>query len=316
MKSIYAIDLKAGDELTNELFLLQDVNRRQTKDGRSYLLGTVRDKSGLTNFVFWNVPDYVGNWAKSGTAVFLTGRLVTYKDGLQINVTDMNPVAQPNLTELLPASQRNQAEMVHELHQHIAQLQEPWRGLVTRLLLDAEFLPRFANAPAARTMHHGYIGGLLEHSLSMAAVAWLLSTHYPHVDANLLLTGTLLHDIGKVSEYDIERGFAHSEDGRLVGHIVRAIILIEQTATACQFPDTLLRQLIHLIASHHGTLEWGSPTTPKTLEAILLHQIDLLDSRVQGFFDHVRSEVDDTGWTTKYSPMFNTELRRPPTMKE
>ena len=146
----------------------------------------------------------------------------------------------------------------------------------------------------------------------MATLADYLADHYPYVNRDLLITGTLLHDMGKVSEYSIEGEFAFTEDGRLVGHIIRAIAMVETAAAALNTlsPDQL-RQLIHLIASHHGTLEWGSPVSPKTLEAILLHQIDLLDSRVQGFFDHLDNDNGEGDWTLKSSPMFKSELRRP-----
>jgi 3'-5' exoribonuclease len=110
----------------------------------------------------------------------------------------------------------------------------------------------------------------------------------------------------------VENSFAFTEDGRLVGHIVRAVTLIEKAAaTLGDFPADELRHLIHLVLSHHGNLEWGSPVAPKTLEAVLLHQIDLLDSRVQGFLEHTEMDSDSAGWTVKPSPMFRTELKRP-----
>ena len=202
--------------------------------------------------------------------------------------------------------------MVTELRGLIKELAEPWQGLVAHILLDDDFLARYADSPAARTMHHAYIGGLLEHTLSMAAIANMLATHYPYVNKDLLLSGTLLHDMGKTEEYSIDGSFGFSEDGRLVGHITRAVILLEQAAAELDFPQEELRQLVHLILSHHGTLEWGSPVKPKMLEAVLLHQIDLLDSRVQGFLDHLQDDAGDETWTVKKSPMHGTELRRPP----
>jgi 3'-5' exoribonuclease len=160
-------------------------------------------------------------------------------------------------------------------------------------------------------MHHAFIGGLLEHSLSMARLAQFLAGHYPYVNLDLLMSGVLLHDMGKTAEYTMEGAFAFSNDGKLVGHIVRSIIMIEKAATEIDFPEEQLRQLLHLIASHHGTYEWGSPVTPKTIEAVLLHQIDLIDSRVQGFLDHVREDNGETEWTNKESRMFGTTLQRP-----
>jgi 3'-5' exoribonuclease len=312
VKSKYISVLKAGDDLVNEPFLLQDIARRKTKDGRPFLLYTLRDKTGQANGIFWDVPAYIENWVNSGLVVLVTGRVANYKDALQISATDMNPSHEPNMADFLPTSKRPLKEMIQELHQQINRLDEPWQTLVAYLLLEEDFLPRFVHAPAARNMHHAYIGGLLEHSLSMATLARQLAEHYPYVNKNLLVTGALLHDLGKTIEYTTDGTFGYSEDGRLVGHIVRAIVMIEMVAAELGFPEDELRHLIHLVASHHGTHEWGSPVLPKTLEAILLHQIDLLDSRVQGFFDYLSKDSGSEEWTLKSSPMFSTELRRPP----
>jgi 3'-5' exoribonuclease len=223
----------------------------------------------------------------------------------------MNPAQSPDLTLLLPSSQRPRDEMIAELRARIEALRQPWQKLVAHILLDEEFLPRFASAPAARSMHHAYVGGLLEHSLSMAAIAEHLAGQYDYVNKDLLMAGVLLHDMGKTLEYDISGTFTRSEDGRLVGHITRAAILIEMAAAQLRFPAAQLRDLTHLIVSHHGTNEWGSPATPRTLEGILLHQIDLLDSRVQGFFDHVRDDAGHGPWTMKRNPMFGSTMRYP-----
>lgn len=316
MKSLFITDLNVGDELVNEPFLLQEVVRRKTKDNRPFLLGNLRDKTGFISCVFWDVPDYIENGVRAGKVMLVTGRVVSYKDAPQINITDMNDLRNPDMSNFLPSSVRPRQEMIDELIEITAALSEPWQTLVSNLLLQEPFLTRFANSPAARSMHHAYIGGLLEHTLSMARIGDYLADHYRYVNKELLMAGVLLHDIGKAIEYTIEDGFAFSEDGRLVGHIVRGITMIEKAAAAIAFPETDLQQLIHLVASHHGTQEWGSPVIPRMLEAVLLHQIDLLDSRIQGFIEHVENDDSDDTWTAKSSYMFNTELRRPPGMKE
>lgn len=312
MKSIYIAELTDGDDLMNEPFLLQEVVRRETKDGRLYLLSTLRDNTGQINSVFWDVPADIDSWIKAGVVTLVTGRVNSYKNALQITVTDFNPVESADMTHFLPSSSRTPEDMVVELRQIVDDLNQPWRSLVGNILLDPSFLQEFANAPAARTMHHAYVGGLLEHTLSMASIAVFLAGHFPYVNRDLLLSGVLLHDLGKAMEYDTGSSFDFTDDGRLVGHILRATIIVEKAAHEMDdFPEDDLRQLVHLIGSHHGTMEWGAPVVPKTLEAILLHQIDLLDSRVQGYFDHLRNDGGDGLWTSKPSYMFNTELRRP-----
>ncbi|MFN2187298.1 MAG: 3'-5' exoribonuclease YhaM family protein [Candidatus Promineifilaceae bacterium] len=312
MKNIYVSDLTVGDDLLNEPFLLQDVIRRETKDGRPYLLTTFRDKTGQLNGVFWDVPEDVEAWIRPGIVTLVTGRVSSYKNSLQINATDLNPSMTTEMDDYLPASSRSSKVMIAELRALIAGLDEPWRQLVSKILLDEAFLPRFANAPAARVLHHAYVGGLLEHSLSMAGVAEFLAGYYPYVNKSLLLAGVLLHDLGKAMEYDTEAGFEFTDDGRLVGHIVRAVVIIEKAAAELgDISESDLRQLVHLVASHHGVQEWGSPVVPKTLEAVLLHQIDMIDSRVQGYFDHLRNNGTTGAWSSKPSLMFNTDLRKP-----
>jgi 3'-5' exoribonuclease len=309
----YIADLNSGDELNNELFMMQDVVRRQTKDGRPYLLCTLADRTGQAAAIFWDVPAGIDEWIRPGQVVYLTGRTGSYRDALQITITDLTLCPNPDMSDFMASSRRPRDEMIGELQEYIEQLRQPWRNLVAAILLEPAFLVRFANAPAARLLHHAYIGGLLEHTLSMARLACKVSEHYPYVNSDLLVAGALLHDMGKALEYNTEPAFAFSDDGRLVGHIMRAVIMIEQAAARLGgVDDEELRQLVHLVASHHGTQEWGSPVVPKTLEAILLHQLDLLDSRVQGFFDHLGNDSANELWSVKPSYMFQTELRRPP----
>jgi 3'-5' exoribonuclease len=316
VKTVYIAELHDGDDLLNEPFLLQDLVRRETKDGRPYLLCTYRDKTSHINSVFWDVPADVDDWIRPGMVVLVTGRVSNYKNALQITTTDLNPIEADNLSQFLPSSERHQEEMIEELRRTINELNEPWKGLVGKILLDPEFLVIFANAPAARLLHHAYIGGLLEHSLNMTRLARFLAEQYPYVNIDLLISGTLLHDSGKALEYDTSSSFDFTDDGRLVGHVTRAAIMVEKAADKLDdFPKEDLLQLVHLIASHHGTMEWGAPVVPKTLEAILLHQIDLLDSRIQGYFDHLRNDNSGGAWTSKQSYMFETELRRPPDFK-
>ena len=310
-KGMSIIDLRPGVELLREPFLLHDVVRRQAKDGRPFLLATLRDRSGQIAGVYWDVPLAVDVWARPGLAVAVSGRVNLYKDALQVNISALERAGDVDMTAFLPASQRPLETMRAELRATIEGLAEPWRELLARLLLEGEVAERFATAPAARGMHHAYIGGLLEHTLSMAAVARLLAGHYPYVNLDLLLAGVLLHDAGKADAYALDEGFDHSDDGRLVGHIIRGALLIERAAAELDFPAGMLQELQHLIASHHGTQEWGSPVVPRTLEAVLLHQIDLLDSRVGGYLDHVRNDPGAGRWTNRRSEMFGTELQRP-----
>jgi 3'-5' exoribonuclease len=311
-KSVFISELKQGERVVDEPFLLQDVDSRTTRDGRPFLRLVLSDRSGQINGVFWDVPTAVSAWARSGLVALVEGRVARYRNAPQIIVSDMITVPDPDMTDFLRSSGRSREEMIAELTGQVNALSEPWVSLVRHILLDEAFLPRFVDAPAARRMHHAYMGGLLAHTLSMVTIARQLASLYPGVRRDLLIAGVLLHDMGKVEEYDTTTGISVSEDGHLVGHVVRGIIAIEQAAAALgTVDDEDLRDLIHLIASHHGTQEWGAPVTPKTLEAILLHQIDLLDSRIQGFLDFVADNADEGDWSNKPSAMFGSYLRRP-----
>ncbi len=311
MKTQFIQMLQPGQEIAQEPFLVHDVARRKTRDGRPFVLATLKDRTGQLGGVFWDVPPGIDAWLRPGLVVLVTGKVNSYRDALQIAMTDMAEASDVDLADFLPASERPKAEMVAELESQIAALNAPWRDLVHRMLLEPPNADRFASAPAARGMHHAYIGGLLEHSLSMAALARTMATHYPYINEDLLVSGALLHDLGKIEEFALADSFEYTEDGRLVGHIVRAIVMAEQAAAALDFPEEMRRQLVHLIASHHGTHEWGSPVVPKTIEAVVLHQLDLLDSRVQGFLDHIGNDSQAAAWTSRRSDMFGTQLQRP-----
>ncbi len=315
MKSVFIAELQDGDDLLNEPFLIDDVVKRETKDGRPFLLATFRDKSGQIGGVFWNVPDDIESWVQQGLVTMVTGRVRNYRNSLQITATDLNPQLEADMSLFLPTSRRPLDEMIVDLNEAIDKLSPPWQRLVGQVLRKPEIYDAYIKAPAARLMHHANIGGLLEHTLSMLELARFLGDFYSYVNKDLLLAGVLLHDMGKALEYDTSTAFNFTEDGRLVGHIVRTAILVEVAAVELgDIKEEDLRDLIHLILSHHGHQKWGSPVEPKTIEAVLLHQIDLLDSRMEGFINHVRNDPSAGPWTSKQSFMFGTELRRPPNL--
>lgn len=304
--------MKQGLELIDEPLMMKDLVRRTTKDGRAYILCTLGDKTGQISGVFWDIPERLNQMLRPGMVMLTTGKVSRYKDSLQVGITDAYPMDNPDLAEFMPGAGRNSSEMVDQLRALIGTMQEPWQGFLTHLLLDDKFLSKYSVAPAAKSMHHASVGGLIEHSLSMAMLAEATAANYPYVNRDLLVSGALVHDMGKVWEYTLDGEFGTSEDGHLIGHITRAAIYIE---TQAQSYDGIgagdLRELLHLVVSHHGTHEWGSPVVPKTLEAILLHQLDLLDSRVQGYFDFLRSEPGIDGWSPRRSMMHSTQLRQP-----
>ena len=311
MKSRFVSQLKIGDSLEDEPFLLREVHVGSSKQGDPFLRLSLADKTGQINSVYWNVPDQVASWVKPGQVALVDGKVGRYRDSPQIVVNSLVLHESPNMEDFLATASRDFDEMLAELRTLVGSLNQPYQSLASALLLDADFLPRFAASPAAKRMHHAYAGGLLFHVLSMARIGDWMVGHYPRLDRDLLLTGVLLHDIGKVIEYDTTAGIQITDDGHLVGHLVRGVIMVEAAAAELpDFPPPVLRQIVHLLVSHHGKVEWGSPVSPKTLEAVLLHQLDLLDSRVQGFLDFMGEDNAEGKWSQNISPMFGTYLRR------
>lgn len=310
MKTVFVKQLQAGQELFDQPFLLLDVTQRETRDGRPYLLFNLGDKSGRISGIYWNVPDEAVQSCVSGRVVLVTGDVRLYNKRLQVAALDLQPFEPATMADFVTSSQRDRDEMIAELRQTVEELGEPLRDLASRVLLEPEFLRRYAEAPAATIMHHAYVGGLLEHVLAMVPFCRLAAELYPTVNRDLLIAGVLLHDIGKVMAYEMRETFPLTDDGRLVGHLARGALMVDAAiAEVDGFPPELRQHLVHMILSHHGTTEWGSPAPPRTLEAVLLHQIDMLDSRAKGFVDHVRAEPGDGIWSSP-SPMFGYELMR------
>lgn len=311
VKTVFAEELQAGVELDKgQPFMLLEVTQRQTKDGRPYILFSLGDNSGKIGGVYWSVPDQVVAKCLPGKVVLVTGDVRLYNNRLQVVATNMQPFEPGSMADFIPASRRSQEEMIAELRQVIAELRPPFHQLLTNILLEPAFLRRYADVPAAKMMHHAYVGGLLEHSLAMVPYCRLAAERYATIDRDMLIAGALLHDVGKVFAYDLGAGFVITDEERLVGHITRGVVMVEAAIDGVTgFTPELRQHLVHLLVSHHGTLEWGSPVPPRTLEAVLLHQIDLLESRVQGFIDHVSAEPGDTPWTSR-SPMFGYDLKR------
>ncbi|MDL1968287.1 MAG: CRISPR-associated endonuclease Cas3'', partial [Deltaproteobacteria bacterium] len=175
------------------------------------------------------------------------------------------------------------------------------KNLLEAFWNDDEFVSKFKKAPAAKKMHHAYIGGLIEHTLSMARLADKIAEHYQYIeiDRDLLVTGAILHDIGKIREFDYKVKIDYSDEGRLLNHIVIGVQMIEEKLENIKnFPDEQALLIKHMIVSHHGTREFGSPEPPKTIEAVLLNYIDEIDSKVNGIREFIDREDPGEKWTS------------------
>lgn len=283
-KSRFIDQLQEGDRI-DEVFLVKSSKLAETRAGKPYLLVSLTDKSGEIGGPIWENAEKLAEICQAGKFVQLKGQVQSYRDNLQLRIDFVIAVLESDvdLADFMAASDNDLDEMADQFRRVIASVENSWvRKLLNRFFKKDELWAHFKNAPAAKGIHHAYVGGLMEHSLSMVKVADMLASHYAGVDRSILLAGVILHDIGKLKELEAEIGLVnYTPQGRLKGHLVIGSEMVGEAAAKIKdFPEDLLIQIQHLILSHHGKLEFGSPTVPMTTEAFLLSYIDDLDSKM------------------------------------
>ncbi|MFY9746167.1 MAG: HD domain-containing protein [Acidobacteriaceae bacterium] len=262
---------------------------RTNRDGGRYFALTLQDHTGQIEARMWEI-DEAGEF-EAGDVVKVLGDVSRFNEKLQIKVKKIRRAApgEYELNDFVPQSERDIAEMWTELEGWAASLRDPdLKALVAAFLNDAVIAAALKQAPAAKSMHHAWMGGLLEHILSLMGLCELAAQHYPEVNRDLLLTGVMLHDVGKLRELSWGTSFDYTLEGQLLGHITIGIGMIEEKIAAIPNYPAAKRLLVeHLVLSHHGEYEFGSPKLPMTAEAMLLHYLDNLDAKMQT----VRSEL-------------------------
>lgn len=296
-KTTYVENLTEGDRV-DDLFLVKSARLGETRAGKPYLVLTVMDKSGELSGPIWDNAEHFQQLCQPGEFVRVVGMIQSYRDKPQLKVDEIHHVEREgvDLGDFLAATIHDRAAMADELQKIVRSVADPFlRRLLGKLFLKGEVWERFQQAPAAKGIHHAYVGGLLEHSLSMARVADMLAGHYEGVDRSLLIAGALLHDLGKIEELFMDNGVIdYTARGRLKGHLVIGSEMVGRVAdTIADFPEELLERLQHLILSHHGRHEFGSPTIPMTVEAFLLNYIDELDSKMN-VLEQLRRKMNST----------------------
>jgi len=301
-KTQFVDQLKEGDRL-DDLFLVKAARLAETRAGKPYLILEVVDKSGEIGGPVWDQVEELQGICQVGQFVHLSGQVSSYQNKLQLKIdaaraVDRNEV---DLADFVLVCDRNREDLARELQALVASVKNPFLKKLLQAFFKKEPLwQRFQDAPAAKGIHHAYLGGLLEHSLSVARIAETLAAHYSGVDRSLLLAGALLHDIGKVDELVMEVAVIdYTPQGRLKGHLVMGSEMVaEAAANIKDFPPELLIQLQHLILSHHGRKEFGSPTVPMTVEAVLLSFVDDLDAKMN-LMEQLRKKMKEPGlqWT-------------------
>jgi 3'-5' exoribonuclease len=311
LKSPYVSELTPNQEVDG-VFLVQFKEVRQKRTGEPYLVLNLSDRTGELDAKMWDNAAAVAETFDRDDFVRVRGLVQVFQNRPQLTVHRLSYVADRDvdLADFLPSSKRDANEMFAELAGLIRGMANPHlRALLAAFFADAEIARLYRRAPAAKSVHHAYVGGLLEHVLSMAALARMAAGHYPGIDLDLLLAGVILHDVGKIRELRYERSFAYTTEGQLLGHIQIGLEMLGEKIRAVPgFPPKLRILLEHMILSHHGSLEFGSPKLPSFPEAMLLHLIDNLDSKMGAVIQNIAADSGLNGEWTGYVPSLERSL--------
>jgi 3'-5' exoribonuclease len=308
--------LADGDSI-EEVFLATDKQLRANRNGNLYLQLDLRDRSGSISARLWNAGEHLFRSFDSGDFLLVKGKVQLFQGSLQMILSHLERIEteKVDLTDFLPHTEQDVSKLFERLRTALLKLTNPHlRALAECFLMDDGLMRDFCKAPAGVRNHHAYIGGLLEHVVTLLDGAERLLPIYPDLDRDLLLCGVFLHDIGKVRELSYNRAFAYSDEGQLVGHIVIGVEMLNEKVarvpdlTGEAFPTELLLRLKHMILSHHGTYEFGSPRLPMTPEAIALHHLDNFDAKVHNFTRDIRDDRNQTSAWTPYNQAMQRRL--------
>jgi 3'-5' exoribonuclease len=314
MKSPYIGELQPNQVITG-VFLVQSKDVRQKRTGEPYLSLVLGDRSGDIDAKMWdNVAEVLDGFDRDDF-VRVKGLMQVYQNRPQFTIHKLVRVEEREVdfADFFPCSERSPEEMFAELREIVAGISTPHlRALLTAFMDDESIAVPYRTAPAAKTVHHAFLGGLIEHVLSLCRLAKFTAGHYRDIDLDLLLTGVILHDVGKVRELTYERSFGYSNEGQLLGHIVIALRMIdEKLAQLPGFPEDTRALLAHMIISHHGELAFGSPRVPLFPEALLLHHLDNMDSKMECMRAAIARDRHSTGcWTGYVPPLERTVLKK------
>ena len=301
MKKTFVSEL-TGEQTITSFFLVGAKELRNTKEGKPYLRLELCDRSGTVEARMWTKFEIVAQEVAREDIVKVEARVELYRDRTQLALIQLRK-ARPEEIELadyLPHTKEDVEKMWAELLAHGQSIANSWlRTLVLSILNDATVAPRYQKAPAAKVMHHAYLGGLLEHVVGLCGLAKQVAAHYqPELDVDLLLTAAILHDVGKLDELCYERAIGYTTDGQLLGHIVMEVETVSRAIDKiADFPAELKTVVLHLLISHHGEYEFGSPKLPMIREALVFHYLDDLDSKMAAARTALALESGDEEWS-------------------
>jgi 3'-5' exoribonuclease len=316
-------ELTPGEKL-DQVFLIARKDLRTTANGALYIHLVLADRTGQLLGRVWQASETQYGQIPDGGFLRLRGRTESYKGQLQFIVDGMQPVdaSAVNVADFVPRTEHDVEEMWQRVLAVLRTVQNRHLLLlIKKFVEDASIVSKFKQSPAAMNLHHAFVGGLLEHTLSLLEVAALIfgrkddsTSHYPKVSRDLVLTGLFLHDIGKAWELGFDTAFKYTDGGQLIGHIVQGAVWIDRKCgeveeeTGEPFPEELQQALTHIVLAHHGSYEFGSPKLPAMPEAVAVHHLDNLDAKLQQFVHAIESDADASSHWTDYVPSIQTRI--------
>ena len=314
-KLLFIGDLSLGNDFA-DIFLLASARQGQAKNGPYWILD-FKDASGSISGKIWSPQSQTFPELSPGVMVLVSGRVTSYRDKLELGIDSMRILSEDessllHLADFIPASTRRPEDMLDELRvlSRKTLTHKPWRKFINSVLDDEAISQALHTAPAAKAMHHAYAGGLIEHTLSVAKLTQNLAEHYPQLDKQLLFSAAVCHDLGKIWELSSGLTLDYTQSGRLLGHIPIALEKLAPFLKKSGLEPELAEHFQHLILSHHGTREFGSPTLPATSEALILHYADNIDAKMQQVETALSGVAEgESGWSA-YVPSLERFLFR------
>ena len=295
----------------DQVFLASQKQLRVNKNGNSYLQVELADRSGSISARMWNAGEHEARQFEDGDYVRVEGNTQLFQGALQLIAVKIAKAKGDEIDEadFMPLTPADIDKLIGRLTKHLRGMTNPsLRTLADCFLIDQAFMAKFTRAPAGVKNHHAYVGGLLHHVVQLMDLVAVVTPLYPQVDGDLLLMGAFLHDMGKTDELSYDKGFAYTDEGQLIGHLVMAVGSLERKVLESErlsgepFPAELVLRLKHMIVSHHGEYEFGSPKLPMTLEATALHLLDNLDAKLHSFHLLIRDDPNvESNWTTYHA---------------
>lgn len=313
----YVSELKPGETLDDQVFLIRSKDLRTTTQGSLYIHAVLADRTGQLLARAWQASEEMYERMPEGGFLRFKGRTENYKGNLQFIIEAIRPVdnGSVDVADFLPRTTQDVETMFTRVKEILGGIKQPdLARVVQEFLADRELMEQFQRAPAASNMHHAFIGGLLEHTLSLLELGLRVMPLYPKLSMDLVLAGLFLHDIGKTQELAYATSIGYSDEGQLLGHITQAVVMIDRKARALAartgkpVNEQVLRLLQHIIVSHHGKYEFGSPKLPAIPEAFIVHYLDNLDAKVAISLGEIENDKDPNGSWTNFNRGLETKL--------